>query len=180
VRPKAALTARASGHAPLPDCRRIGRRFLKRGPANASRPKQRVTVLAHHQAGSATCRRPRSGLPPPPRSAFAVSHDLDGLSLSEPSDVFQSVALMGFVCRRGNQPGGSAFSDHRPRDGGCPPELLYTPLEPPPSERGCARPASTNRRTRWNSSGGGWDPPGQSSPLPGDVSPPTLARGNRS
>jgi hypothetical protein len=43
---------------------------------------------------------PRRGIPLPLRSAFAVSHDLGGLLLSAPSDVFQSVTLMefGFRC----------------------------------------------------------------------------------
>jgi hypothetical protein len=42
---------------------------------------------------------PRRGVPSPLRSACAVSHDLDGLSLSRPSGVFQPVTLLGFVCR---------------------------------------------------------------------------------
>jgi hypothetical protein len=42
---------------------------------------------------------PRRGFPGPLRSAFAVSHDLDGLPLSEPSAVFQTDALMEFVYR---------------------------------------------------------------------------------
>jgi hypothetical protein len=39
---------------------------------------------------------PRRGFPHPLRSAYAVSHDLDGLLLSAPSDVFQSVTLLEF------------------------------------------------------------------------------------
>ena len=49
----------------------------------------------------ACLRVPRHGFPHPLRSAFAVSHDLDGLPLSEPSDVFQPVTLMGFGFRSG-------------------------------------------------------------------------------
>jgi len=40
---------------------------------------------------------PRRGLPHPLRSAFAVSHDPDGLSLSMPCGVFQPLTPMGFV-----------------------------------------------------------------------------------
>jgi hypothetical protein len=42
---------------------------------------------------------PRRGFPTPLRSACAVSHDLGGLALSEPSDVFQPVTLLGFGYR---------------------------------------------------------------------------------
>jgi hypothetical protein len=42
---------------------------------------------------------PRRGFPGPLRSAFAVSHDLDGLPLFEPSAMFQTDALMEFVYR---------------------------------------------------------------------------------
>jgi hypothetical protein len=44
-------------------------------------------------------RIPRRGVPIPLRSAYAVSHDLDGLHLSEPSGVFQPVTLMEFGYR---------------------------------------------------------------------------------
>jgi hypothetical protein len=40
---------------------------------------------------------PRRGLPHPLRSAFAVSHDLDGLLLLVPCDVFQPLTPMGFA-----------------------------------------------------------------------------------
>jgi hypothetical protein len=43
---------------------------------------------------------PRRGLPHPLRSAFAVFHDLGGLLLSEPSDVFQPVTLVEFPVRK--------------------------------------------------------------------------------
>jgi hypothetical protein len=39
---------------------------------------------------------PRRGLPHPLWSAFAVSHDLDGLPLLEPGDLFQPLTPMGF------------------------------------------------------------------------------------
>jgi hypothetical protein len=42
---------------------------------------------------------PRRGFPGPLRSAFAVSHDLDGFPLFEPSAVFQAVTLMEFDYR---------------------------------------------------------------------------------
>jgi hypothetical protein len=40
---------------------------------------------------------PRRGFPHPLRSAFAVSHDLDGLLLPEPCGVFQPLTSVGFV-----------------------------------------------------------------------------------
>jgi hypothetical protein len=42
---------------------------------------------------------PRRGFPHPLRSAFAVSHDLDGLLLSEPFGVFQPVTLVEYGFR---------------------------------------------------------------------------------
>jgi hypothetical protein len=42
-------------------------------------------------------RGPRRGLPHPLRSASVVSHDLDGLLLLVPCDVFQSLTPMGFA-----------------------------------------------------------------------------------
>jgi hypothetical protein len=39
---------------------------------------------------------PRRGLPHPLRSAYAVSHDLDGLPLLGPCEVFRSLTSMGF------------------------------------------------------------------------------------
>jgi hypothetical protein len=52
----------------------------------------------------------RRGIPPPHRSAFAVSHDYDDLTFLEPSDVFQPVTLMGF----GYRPGTSLESHRDP------------------------------------------------------------------
>lgn len=43
-----------------------------------------------------TCQVPRHGIPHPRRSAFAVSHGLDGLTFLLPPGVFQPVTLMGF------------------------------------------------------------------------------------
>jgi hypothetical protein len=42
---------------------------------------------------------PRRGVPPPLRAAFAVSHDLDGLRLCEPCDLFQPLTPMGLGSR---------------------------------------------------------------------------------
>jgi hypothetical protein len=42
---------------------------------------------------------PRRGLPHPLRSAFAVSHDLDGLRLCSPCDLFQPLTPLGLGSR---------------------------------------------------------------------------------
>jgi hypothetical protein len=68
-------------------------------------------------------RFPRCGLPPPRRSAFAVSHDLDGLTFQAPSGVFQPVTFMGFwvlqqdprQSRRTRRPRSSSPGVLRPR-----------------------------------------------------------------
>lgn len=54
---------------------------------------------------------PRRGFPHPLRSAFAVFHDLGGLLLSEPSDVFQSVTLVEFSTGEAVPDGGPSRSD---------------------------------------------------------------------
>jgi hypothetical protein len=51
---------------------------------------------------------PRRGLPPPLRSVFAVFHDLDGLLLPGPCDVFQPLTFLGF---------GSPLASRRPNVG---------------------------------------------------------------
>jgi hypothetical protein len=58
--------------------------------------------LRRSQSGESTSRRgvataPRRGLPHPRRSAFAVSHDLDGLRLPEPCGVFHPLTPLRFV-----------------------------------------------------------------------------------
>jgi hypothetical protein len=45
------------------------------------------------------CRAPRRGVPPPLRAAFAVFHDLDGLRLRAPCDLFQPLTPMGLGSR---------------------------------------------------------------------------------
>jgi hypothetical protein len=69
-------------------------------PARASVPAPRSD--RNHTASPTRRRRsgirgPRRGLPHPLRSAFAVSHDLDGLLLLVPCDVFRSHTPMGFA-----------------------------------------------------------------------------------
>jgi hypothetical protein len=72
----------------------------KLAPSDALERVARFTTLSRRTrswAGLSKDPVPRRGFPHPLRSAFAVSHDLDGLLLSEPSDVFQPVTLVEFL-----------------------------------------------------------------------------------
>jgi hypothetical protein len=92
---------------------------------------------------------PRRGVPPPLRSASAVSHDLDGLLLPEPGGVFRPLTPMGSEVPAPRSPprpadprvvvsrhGGRAFCTRRSRSAPCGrrsrPEPRHLPrLEPP-------------------------------------------------
>jgi hypothetical protein len=52
-----------------------------------------------HQPKLLRCRTPRRGVPCPLRAAFAVFHDLDGLRLRSPCDLFQPLTPMGLGSR---------------------------------------------------------------------------------
>lgn len=87
---------------PLPDSRRKTRLFglvwQRRRPLRSKRPEacSPEMVAAGFPPLSAF---PRRGLPTPLRSTSAVFRDLGGFPLSEPSDVFQPVTLLGFGLR---------------------------------------------------------------------------------
>jgi hypothetical protein len=96
-----------------------GSLLLAGGPWPAVDPRRAVV---HNKAPKETLmercplvRTPRRGVPFPLRSAFAVSHDPDGLRLSEPSDVFQPVTFVGFGHRWKNPPGIAPPAAREPR-----------------------------------------------------------------
>jgi hypothetical protein len=74
------------------------------GPQRPTRPSRgrfhspmNTTLLRFTRSSRDIGSGPRHGLPHPLRSAFAVSHDLDGLRLPEPGDVFRSHTSLRFV-----------------------------------------------------------------------------------
>jgi hypothetical protein len=114
---------------PLPNSRRIGRRLWMVAPRKTASRSNRLSPS--RAAALTTCpwehRVPRRGFPPPLRSASDVFHAPGGLLLSEPSDVFQPVTLVGFVFRRERPPMSAPSPRRKRRETRCVP---LTPTRP--------------------------------------------------
>jgi hypothetical protein len=115
---------------------------------------------------------PRRGFPHPLRSASAVFHDLGGLLLSAPSDVFQSVTLMEFDSENVVPEGGpSSVSD--PKTGSSRDPLRSCRVSPgrEPPKRSGVRPVPGEPGSVNHGVPGGFDP----SYRPGPLAPSAVA-----
>lgn len=109
---------------------------------------------------------PRRGFPHPLRSVFAVFHDLDGLLLSEPSDIFQSVTLVELVSRKAVPDGGlskiAGPKTHAPRES---PRGAPSDTRPRTAEAILSPTCSWRTRACLDVSLQGFDPPNRPDPL---------------